>query len=64
MPQEIVERLNAEVNRALELPDVRERLKPEGIVPQRLSARDFSVFVAEEVKRWGPIVRASGAKND
>jgi tripartite-type tricarboxylate transporter receptor subunit TctC len=64
MPQDIVERLNAEVNRALELPDVRERLKPEGIVPQRLSARDFSTFVSDEVKRWGPIVRASGAKND
>jgi tripartite-type tricarboxylate transporter receptor subunit TctC len=64
MPQEIVERLNAEVNRALELPDVRERLKPEGIVPQRLSARDFSTFVSDEVKRWGPIVKASGAKND
>jgi tripartite-type tricarboxylate transporter receptor subunit TctC len=52
------------VNRALELPDVRDRLKPEGIVPQRLSARDFGTFVAEEVKRWGPIVKASGAKND
>jgi tripartite-type tricarboxylate transporter receptor subunit TctC len=64
MPPEIVERLNAEVNRALELPDVRERLKPEGIVPQRLTARDFSTFVADEVKRWGPIVRGSGAKND
>ena len=64
MPPEIVERLNAEVNRALELSDVRERLKVEGIVPQRFTARDFSAFVAAEVKRWGPIVRASGAKND
>ena len=33
MPGDIVNRLNAEVNRALELPEVRERLKPEGIVP-------------------------------
>jgi tripartite-type tricarboxylate transporter receptor subunit TctC len=64
LPAEIVERLNAEVNRALELPEVRERLKPEGIVPQRLTAREFSAFVADEVRRWGPVVRASGAKND
>ena len=64
LPAEIVERLNAEVNRALDLPDVRERLKPEGIVPQRLTAREFSAYVADEVKRWAPIVRASGAKND
>src|SRR5918999_6139765 len=53
LPADIVERLNAEVNRALDLPDVRERLKPEGIVPQRMSAREFSTFVAEEVRRWG-----------
>ena len=64
LPADIVERLNAEVNRALDLPDVRERLKPEGIIPSRLSARDFSGFVADEVKKWGPVVRASGAKND
>jgi len=64
LPADVVERLNAEVNRALEAPEVRERLKPEGIVPLRLTAREFSVFVADEVRRWGPVVRASGAKND
>ena len=64
LPADIVARLNAEVNRALDLPEVRERLKPEGIVPQRLTAAEFSAFVADEVRRWGPVVRASGAKND
>ena len=64
MPTDIVERLNAEVNRALEQNDVRERLKPEGIVPSRMSAPEFNAFVAEELRRWGPIVKASGAKND
>ena len=64
LPADIVALLNTEVNRALELPDVRERLKPEGIVPQRLTAGEFSAFVADEIRRWGPVVRASGAKND
>src|SRR5688572_11245919 len=64
LPADIVERLNAEVNRALELSEVRERLKPEGIVPNRLTAKEFSAFVADEFRRWGPVVRASGAKND
>jgi tripartite-type tricarboxylate transporter receptor subunit TctC len=64
MPADIVESLNAEVGRALEQPDVRERLKPEGIVPSRMNAKDFTAFVAEEVRRWAPIVKASGAKND
>ena len=64
LPADIVERLNNEVNRALDLTEVRERLKPEGIVPQRLTAKEFTGFVADEVQRWAPVVRASGAKND
>jgi tripartite-type tricarboxylate transporter receptor subunit TctC len=64
MPADIVERLNAEVRKALEAADTRERLRPEGIEPGRLSASDFSAFVASEVKRWAPVVKASGAKND
>ena len=64
LPADIVETLNAEVNRALDLPAVRERLKPEGIVPQRLTSKEFTAFVADEVRRWAPVVRASGAKND
>ena len=61
---QIVERLNGEVRRALELPDVKEKLRHEGIVPNRLDAKEFTAFVADELRRWGPIVRASGAKND
>jgi len=62
LPADIVNRLNTEVNRALQLSDVRERLKPEGIVPTPMDPKAFSEFVAAEVKRWSPIVKASGAK--
>ncbi len=64
VPEPIVARLNVEVRKALQLADVREKLRPEGIEPGRLDAREFSNFVSEEIRRWGPIVRASGAKND
>ena len=64
MAPEIVERLNGEVGRALDQPEVRERLRPEGIVPAMMSAREFSAFVADEIRRWGPVVKASGAKAD
>jgi tripartite-type tricarboxylate transporter receptor subunit TctC len=64
MPPQIVERLNAEVRRALELSDVKEKVRHDGITPNRLDAREFTAFVADELRRWGPIVRASGAKND
>jgi tripartite-type tricarboxylate transporter receptor subunit TctC len=64
MPADIVNRLNAEVRRILQLPDVRERLRPEGIEPGDLSPQQFTAFVAAELKRWEPVVRASGAKVD
>jgi tripartite-type tricarboxylate transporter receptor subunit TctC len=64
MPPEVVTRLNAEVRRILQLPDVRERLRLEGIEPGDLDPQQFTAFVAAELKRWGPIVRASGAQAD
>lgn len=64
MPQPIVEKLNAEVRKALDAPDARQRLRPEGIEPGKLSPREFTAFVEAEVKRWAPVVKASGAKTD
>jgi tripartite-type tricarboxylate transporter receptor subunit TctC len=64
MPPEIVSRLNAEVRRALQAPDMRERLRPEGIEPGDLDPEQFTAFVAAELKRWAPVVRASGAQAD
>jgi tripartite-type tricarboxylate transporter receptor subunit TctC len=52
------------VRKALEAPEVRERLRPEGIEPGRMDAAEFTAFIAEEIKRWAPVVRASGAAND
>ena len=64
IPADIVNRLNAGVRLALELTEVRDRIKHEGIVPNRLDAKEFTAFVTDELRRWGPVVRASGAKND
>jgi tripartite-type tricarboxylate transporter receptor subunit TctC len=64
LPQDIVERLNAEVRKALEAPDTRQRLRPEGIEPGTLDPREFTAFVEAELKRWAPVVKASGTKTD
>jgi tripartite-type tricarboxylate transporter receptor subunit TctC len=60
---EIVSRLNAEVRRVLQLPDVRERLRAQAIEPGTLDPKEFTEFVAVEFKRWGPMVRESGARS-
>lgn len=62
MPSEIVSRLNGEVRRILQLPEVRTRLAPQAIEPGTLDAKEFTEFVAAEFKRWAPMVRASSAR--
>jgi len=64
VPPGIVSRLKTEVRRILKLPDVRERLRPEGIEPGDLDPQQFTAFVAAEIKRWAPVVRASGVQAD
>jgi len=64
MPAEVVARLNSEVRRILQLSDVRARLRPDGIEPNPLDAKAFTEFMATEVKRWGAVARASGARAD
>ena len=57
LPNDIVTRLNTEVRRILQLPDVRERLRAQSIDPPLLDPRQFTEFVAAEFKRWAPVVR-------
>lgn len=64
MPRDIINRLNVEVRRILQQADVRERLKLEGIEALDLDPQAFSAFVAAELKRWAPVVRAAGARAD
>ncbi|MGH8661243.1 MAG: Bug family tripartite tricarboxylate transporter substrate binding protein [Burkholderiales bacterium] len=64
MPADIVDRLNAEVRKILLLPDVRARLRPDGIEPNALDPKAVTAFMVAEVKRWAPVVRASGARAD
>jgi tripartite-type tricarboxylate transporter receptor subunit TctC len=58
LPAPVVARLNAEVRALLLLPDVRERLRPEGIEPNDLDPAQFTEFVRAEIARWTPLARA------
>ncbi len=64
VPRDIVNRLNSEVRRILQQADVRDRLRPEGVEIGDLDPQTFSAYVAAELKRWAPVVRAAGARAD
>ena len=63
-PPDIVGRLNGEIVKVLQLPEVRERIAAEGGEPSPNSPEQFAKFIAAEVVKWGALVRASGAQVD
>ena len=61
-PQDIVEKLNAEVNRGLADPAIKAKIIELGGTPLSLSAPAFAKFLADETEKWGKVVKFSGAK--
>jgi tripartite-type tricarboxylate transporter receptor subunit TctC len=58
-PDEIVERLNKEINAVLADPKIRERLAELGSVPTPMSPADFRNLIAAETAKWGKVIRAA-----
>ena len=63
-PKEVVERLNSELNKALNLPDVRERLAALALEPEPMSGAQFGQVIATETDKWQRIGRAAQIKVD
>jgi len=63
-PPEIVKRLNAEIVKVLNMPDVREKLSGLGAEIVADSPEEFSALVKAEVAKWADVVKKSGAKVD
>ena len=63
-PSTIVGRLNSEVNRVLEMPDVRAHIAAEGGEPLGGSPEQFASLLRSEHAIWGKVVKESGAKVD
>src|SRR5207237_10064080 len=63
-PRPIVERLHAELGRALALADVRARLTGLGGEPGALGVREFSEMNRAEYERYGRLIREAGIKVD
>ena len=63
-PPAIVQRVNAEVNQLLSLPDVRERIGAEGGEALGGTPARFAALLKADLAKWGEAVRQSGAKVD
>lgn len=62
--KDIIGKLNAEISRALTLPNVRERLAREGAETAPNSPEQFGKFIQSEIAKFARIIRESGARAD
>jgi tripartite-type tricarboxylate transporter receptor subunit TctC len=63
-PQAIVERMAAELKKALNTPEIKETWAGLGTETPDLWGEAYGKFVSGEIRRWAEVVKASGAKLD
>jgi len=63
-PAPIVQRLNAELAKIIDMPDVRKNLSEQGADLQGGSVEDFVAFIHNEMARWGVVVKQGNIKPD
>lgn len=59
-PKAIVAKLNAEINAALKLPDVRAKLEAAGIEIQGGTPQDYAALIKSDLAKWGKVVKEAG----
>ncbi|HWI15851.1 MAG TPA: tripartite tricarboxylate transporter substrate binding protein [Burkholderiales bacterium] len=63
-PREVIQRVNAEINKAVASPEVREKLIGQGADPFTMTPQEFKKFFSAEMARWPKIVKAAGVTLD
>jgi tripartite-type tricarboxylate transporter receptor subunit TctC len=62
IPAELVNKINADVNKALASPDLADRLTKLGTLPMKMTSAQFTQFVRSEVEDTAKVLKAAGIK--
>lgn len=63
-PRDLIMRLNTEAIKALNSPDVRDKLMAQGLIPAPMSPEQLGQFIREDYERWGKVIKAANVKLD
>jgi tripartite-type tricarboxylate transporter receptor subunit TctC len=61
-PQPIVDRLHAELEKALKLPEVEKTFAEQGVTPGDMSEAQLESFIRNETAKWGKVVKEANVK--
>jgi tripartite-type tricarboxylate transporter receptor subunit TctC len=64
LPKDMVAKLNAAFNKALQDPEVKKKLASQGTDALGGTPEQFAKLIHDDIGRWAPIVKESGAKVD
>ena len=59
-PKAIVDKLNAEINKVINRPDVKEAWDKQGAVPLVMSPAEFDAYLRKDIEKWAKVVKAAG----
>jgi len=63
-PRAIIDKLNADIIRALNSPDLRTQLTAQGADPTGSTSEQYTAFMQNEIVKWGKVIKAAGIKGD
>ena len=63
-PRELVNRISADIARAVKSSDLTERMKQQGMEPVGSTPAEFDALIKSEIDKWAKVVKLSGAKVD
>ena len=61
-PKAIVDKLNAEINKAINRSDVKEAWDKQGAVPLVMTPAEFDAYLRKDIEKWANVVKVSGIK--
>jgi len=63
-PKPVVEKLNAEIRRAVDSPEMKAAWAKQGAVSMSMSTAEFDKYLREDIEKWARVVKVSGARPD
>jgi tripartite-type tricarboxylate transporter receptor subunit TctC len=61
-PKPIVDKLNAEINKVLALPDLKAQWAQQGAQPLIMTPEAFDAFLRKDIEKWATVIQAAGIK--